>query len=97
MIIKVGNYMDEFMIKEVPDSTFLITVEVVSGDEIVRIFYRDEDNHIKGDVFDWGGRITSFEDFGYYLDPTDKEEMLSWSNRTSTYDPFPVIETEEVD
>ena len=87
MKIKVGNFRNEFETVEIPDNTFLITVDVITGDEVVKAFYRNESGQIRADVFDWGHRIAYMEPWDYYLDPTDERLMSAWQNRTTVNEP----------
>lgn len=94
MFIKIGNYKDGFALMEVPDSTFLIDVMVVTGYEVAKVYYRDENKQIQSSVFnrrglfDCEGSEMYFTDLEYYVDPEDEDQMLSWHRRTSVYNPF---------
>ena len=72
------------------DDVELIMVQILSGDEILRIILKD------GTIrhFDScpGGRITGYEDGEYYVRP---DQFEKWFKRTDSYDDWEFDEEEE--
>lgn len=87
MKIKVGNYKDEFREIDLKDiNPMAILVDVITGDEEIKVIYRDEDEILHEDFYGCGGRTADFPDGSYLIDPLDEKEFVKWNSRISVYD-----------
>lgn len=88
MKLNLMNYLDETFDVEIDGEVLQIYVEVVTGDEILEVLYKDREGKICRETFDSANfaddpRMMDFDD-GEYEVPLDKVEK--WMTRGCSYD-----------
>lgn len=91
MNITIMNYENEKVTLDVGDNVAIITIEVISGDEVARVINKDYTTTIYDSADIIGNcRITDYYDGSYEVYNFHKEENLIdnplWKNRKTSYD-----------
>lgn len=91
MEIKYFDYTGESTTVEIEGEITHIEVTVVSGDEILDVYFHNKDGQLEDCIFDNGGRIWNFFDGFYEVMP---EDIDKWNQRHDSYDGLLMFEEE---
>lgn len=91
MNITIMNYRNEKVTVDVGDNVAIITIDVLSGDEVARVIDKDYTTTVYDSAYIVGNlRISDFYDGSYEVYNFQKEENLInnplWKNRKTSYD-----------